>query len=92
LVALVDAAPRKPETNSLEAHIREKETQLRELQHRVKNNLQMITSLIRLETRNAEIGKQDGFMRLAGRVSSLAFSTTHIRFLMMTLILTWECT
>ncbi len=72
LVALVDAVPRKPEANSLEAHIREKETQLRELQHRVKNNLQMITSLIRLETRNAEVGKQDGFMRLAGRVSSLA--------------------
>ena len=44
----------KLDPQSLEARVREKDTQLRELQHRVKNNLQMITALIRLETRNAE--------------------------------------
>ena len=37
----------------MEERVREKDTLLRELQHRVKNNLQMITALIRLETRNA---------------------------------------
>lgn len=72
LVALVNAVPSEPDPHSLEASVREKDTQLRELQHRVKNNLQMITSLIRLETRNAEIGDQNAFERLAGRVASLA--------------------
>ena len=53
LVALVNAAPSELDPQSLEARVREKDTQLRELQHRVKNNLQMITALIRMETRNA---------------------------------------
>lgn len=46
---------------------------LRELQHRVKNNLQMITALIRMEARNvgdAETGKR--FDRLAGRIHALS--------------------
>jgi two-component sensor histidine kinase len=72
LVALVNAFPSELEPQSLVARIREKDTQLRELQHRVKNNLQMITALIRLETRNAEDGDQHGYERLAGRVASLA--------------------
>ena len=72
LVALVNAVPTEIDPQSLEARVREKDTQLRELQHRVKNNLQMITALIRLETRNAEIVDKYGFERLAGRVASLA--------------------
>ena len=72
LVALVNAEPSESDPQSLEARIREKDTQLRELQHRVKNNLQMITALIRMETRNAAAGDQTGFERLAGRVASLA--------------------
>jgi two-component sensor histidine kinase len=72
LVALVNAVPSELDPQSLEARVREKDTQLRELQHRVKNNLQMITALIRLETRNAETVDQYGFERLAGRVASLA--------------------
>jgi PAS domain S-box-containing protein len=57
----------------LQKRIAAKDTQLLELQHRVKNNLQMITALIRLEARNIhgdEAGKK--FERLAGRVDSLA--------------------
>lgn len=53
--------------------LRDKDVLLRELQHRVKNNLQMITALIRMEARNmadGETGEQ--FDRLAGRISSLA--------------------
>lgn len=49
------------------------DTLLKELQHRVKNNLQMITSLIRMEARNIpdkKIGER--FDRLAGRVEALA--------------------
>ncbi|MEQ1783944.1 MAG: sensor histidine kinase, partial [Hyphomonadaceae bacterium] len=44
-----------------------------ELQHRVKNNLQMITALIRLEARNLRGNPaKEPFDRLAGRVESLA--------------------
>jgi PAS domain S-box-containing protein len=51
----------------------DKDVQLLELQHRVKNNLQMITALIRLEARNvADDETGERFDRLAGRVHSLA--------------------
>ena len=50
-----------------------KDAQLRELQHRVKNNLQMITALIRLEARNIPDGDTgERFDRLAGRIGALA--------------------
>lgn len=73
LVALVDvSAHGEGDKLSMEERIREKDTLLRELQHRVKNNLQMITALIRLETRNAVEPDQKRFERLAGRVDALA--------------------
>jgi len=73
LVALVDvSAHGEGDRLSMEERIREKDTLLRELQHRVKNNLQMITALIRLETRNANEPDQKRFERLAGRVDALA--------------------
>ena len=51
----------------------ERDALLRELQHRVKNNLQLITSLIRLESYNAEYNEaSESFDRLAGRVGALA--------------------
>jgi two-component sensor histidine kinase len=57
----------------LQQRIQQRDTQLRELQHRVKNNLQMITALIRIETRNLPKGATgEQFDRLAGRVESLA--------------------
>ena len=50
LLALADITHRvHPDHGDLEQKIQEKETLLRELQHRVKNNLQMVTALIRLE-------------------------------------------
>jgi two-component sensor histidine kinase len=53
--------------------LRDKDVLLRELQHRVKNNLQMITALIRMEARNVPEGESgERFDRLAGRISSLA--------------------
>ena len=73
LVALLDAAPQaKVKNNEFELKIREKDTLLAEMQHRVKNNLQMITALIRIEARNA-VGRMDTapFDRLAGRIGSL---------------------
>jgi PAS domain S-box-containing protein len=74
LVALVDVSAHgeTEEALSVEERVREKDTLLRELQHRVKNNLQMITALIRMETRNAMEPDQKRFERLAGRVDALA--------------------
>ena len=74
LVALVDVSTHgeTEDLRSVEERIREKDILLRELQHRVKNNLQMITALIRMETRNAAEPDQRRFERLAGRVDALA--------------------
>lgn len=73
LVALIAAAPRDPSLlDELEERVREKDTQLQELQHRVKNNLQMITALIRVEARGvSDLSTGEGFDRLAGRVEAL---------------------
>jgi two-component sensor histidine kinase len=52
--------------------VREKDTQLKELQHRVRNNLQMITALIRMEARGiSDMSTGQGVDRLAGRVEAL---------------------
>jgi PAS domain S-box-containing protein len=74
LVALAEIGARgQADLSELERRILESDTLLRELQHRVKNNLQMITSLIRLEARNLQDRDTgDRFDRLAGRVNSLA--------------------
>jgi two-component sensor histidine kinase len=73
LVALVGAAPRAGSIlDELEEQVREKDTQLLELQHRVKNNLQMITALIRIEARGVtDRTTGEGFDRLAGRIEAL---------------------
>jgi PAS domain S-box-containing protein len=73
LVALVDVSTHgSDQREALEQRIREKDTQLREIQHRVKNNLQMITALIRLEARNTQDEPATArFSRLAGRIESL---------------------
>ncbi len=53
--------------------LRDKDVLLQELQHRVKNNLQMITALIRMEARNVPDGETgERFDRLAGRIGALA--------------------
>ncbi len=74
LVALLEAgAHGDVQREEFEQRIRDKDTLLLEIQHRVKNNLQLITALIRIETRNAK-GRIDTapFDRLAGRIESLA--------------------
>lgn len=73
LAALVNIRrARQTRDAALEKLVQEKDTQLREIQHRVKNNLQMITALIRLETRNLPPGAERlPFDRLAGRIEAL---------------------
>jgi PAS domain S-box-containing protein len=73
LAALVEVRTHgQAQREEVERLLAEKDTLLREIQHRVKNNLQMITALIRIETRNAQ-GKLDTapFDRLAGRIASI---------------------
>jgi PAS domain S-box-containing protein len=56
----------------LEEKIRDRDMMILEIQHRVKNNLQMITSLIRIEARNPR-SKSDKtpLDRLEGRINSI---------------------
>jgi two-component sensor histidine kinase len=73
LAALVDVTVHKDDDREeLAQKLREKDTLLMEVQHRVKNNLQMITALMRIEARNAQ-GKMDTapFDRLAGRIDAI---------------------
>ena len=60
------------ERDEIEKRLREKDALLLEVQHRVKNNLQMITALMRIEARNAA-GLIDSvpFQRLAGRIEAI---------------------
>lgn len=71
LVALAEVVSRN--RDDLALLVQEKDILLQELQHRVKNNLQMITALIRLEARNThDHAAGEPFDRLAGRVGALA--------------------
>ncbi len=74
LVALATTGQRIRGTDELrDQSLHEKDVLLRELQHRVKNNLQMVTALIRMEARNVPDGETgERFDRLAGRINSLA--------------------
>ncbi len=73
LAALVDVHPvQQAQREEFENQLREKDTLLKELQHRVRNNLQIITTLIRLEARNARSKSVAvPFDRLAGRIEAL---------------------
>lgn len=73
LLALAEPGRRADtDETDLQAVIREKDTLLRELQHRVTNNLQIITALIRLESRTIRDDSTTArFDRLAGRIESL---------------------
>lgn len=73
IAALVDVTDRERfQREAFEQEIRDKDLLLKELQHRVKNNLQLITALIRLEARAVQRGDEVDLDRLAGRIDSLA--------------------
>lgn len=71
-LAETDIRPDDAQVDERQKKILEDETLLRELQHRVKNNLQMITALVRLEARNLpDKANRERFDRLAGRIEAL---------------------
>jgi len=73
LISLATATARlDADMTDVQKRFRDKDLQLRELQHRVANNLQLITALIRAEARNmGENAPHGHFGRLAGRIEAL---------------------
>lgn len=72
IAALVDVGGReRAQIEQFENQIRDRDMLMRELQHRVKNNLQLITALVRLEARSAVEGESVALSRLASRIDAL---------------------
>jgi PAS domain S-box-containing protein len=72
IAALIDVTGReRAEREEFARRLNDKDILLKEVQHRVKNNLQLITALIRLEARNQHNGDRVNLDRLAGRIESL---------------------
>ncbi|MDB5547696.1 MAG: signal transduction histidine kinase [Tardiphaga sp.] len=72
IVALVDVGGReRAQIEQFETQIRDRDMLMRELQHRVKNNLQLVTALVRLEARSAAEGEAVALSRLASRIDAL---------------------
>ena len=72
IVAIIDVTVReRAQREEFARKLHDKDTLLKELQHRVRNNLQLITALIRIDARNQREGSSINLDRLAGRIESL---------------------
>jgi two-component sensor histidine kinase len=73
ILALVDVSDRDREHRErLRQTLRDKDMLLKELQHRVKNNLQLVIALIRIEARQVREGGNVDLDSLARRVEALS--------------------
>jgi len=73
LGAVFDISERKRQEEAREAALDHQQTLLRELNHRIKNNLQMITSVLQLQSaRVADAEQREQFGRIVERVQTIA--------------------
>ncbi|RPH45293.1 MAG: sensor histidine kinase, partial [Burkholderiales bacterium] len=74
LATVVDVAERQAEQRQLESMLREKTVLLDEVHHRVKNNLQVITSLLSLQARGASPEAREALAACRNRVHAMALT------------------
>jgi two-component sensor histidine kinase len=73
LVVLVDVTARRLAEEKLRASLREKDTLLQELHHRVKNNLQIVSSLLYLQSQHSsEQDPRELFAKARQRIESMS--------------------
>jgi PAS domain S-box-containing protein len=67
-----DISQDKEQLASLNASIKEKETLLSEIHHRVKNNLSIVSSLVELQKTAPDAGSEESFNEIQNRIKSIA--------------------
>ncbi|WP_323002616.1 PAS domain S-box protein [Denitromonas sp.] len=72
LATIQDVTRRKADRQMIERALEEKTVLLHEIHHRVKNNLQVISSLLNLQARNADPSVSQALSESQGRVKAMA--------------------